>query len=50
MVTKIDSEQQQRDVDDLRRLWDRDFWPEMYAEADLWDDAIRDFNEMVGLG
>jgi cysteine synthase len=43
-------EQQQRDVNELRRLWDRDFWPEMYAEADLWDDAIRNFNEMVGLG
>ena len=43
-------EQQQRDVNDLRRLWDRDFWPEMYAEAELWDEAIGRFNEMVGLG
>ncbi len=41
-------EQQQRDVDDLRRLWDRDFWPEMYAEAEAWDEAISAFNEMAG--
>ena len=42
-------EQQQRDVDDLRRLWDRDFWPEMFAEAEGWDARIREFNELVGL-
>ncbi len=42
-------EQQQRDVDDLRRLWDRDFWPEMFAEAEAWDERIVEFNEMVGL-
>ncbi|MBU1675380.1 pyridoxal-5-phosphate-dependent protein subunit beta, partial [bacterium] len=42
-------EQQQRDVDDLRRLWDRDFWPEMFAEAEGWDERIREFNGMVGL-
>jgi len=42
-------EQQQRDVDDLRRLWDRDFWPEMFAEAEGWDERIRAFNEMTGL-
>ncbi len=40
-------EQQQRDVADLRRLWDLDFWPEMFAEADAWDDGIRAFNELV---
>jgi hypothetical protein len=34
-------------VADLRRLWDRDFWPEMFAEADAWDDGIRAFNELV---
>jgi len=39
-------EQQQRDVDDLRRLWDRDFWPEMFAEAEGWDARIREFNEL----
>ncbi len=42
-------EQQQRDVDDLRRLWDRDFWPEMFAEAEGWDARITEFNERVGL-
>ncbi len=42
-------EQQQKDVDDLRRLWDPDFWPEMFAEAEQWDALIRAFNERVGL-
>ncbi len=42
-------EQQAKDVEDLRRLWDRDFWPPMFAEADLWDERIREFNDMVGL-
>ena len=42
-------EQQQRDADDLRRLWDRDFWPEMFAEAEAWDARIGEFNERVGL-
>ena len=42
-------EQQERDVDDLRRLWDRDFWPEMFAEAEGWDARITEFNERTGL-
>jgi len=42
-------EQQQKDVEDLRRLWDPDFWPEMFAEALLWDERIREFNDLVGL-
>lgn len=42
-------EQQQRDVNDLRRLWDADFWAETYAQADEWDRRIGEFNRMVGL-
>lgn len=41
-------EQQQRDVNDLRRLWDLDFWTETFAEADQWDRWIADFNREVG--
>lgn len=40
-------EQQQRDVEELRELWDRDFWPEMYAGAMEWDAAIEKFNADV---
>ncbi len=37
-------EQQQRDVDDLRRLWDPDFWSETFAQVDEWDRMIEQFN------
>lgn len=42
-------EQQQRSSDDLRRLWDPDFWIETFAQAAEWDAAIEDFNRRVGL-
>ena len=37
-------EQQQKDVDDLRRLWDPDFWTETFAQAEEWDRQIEAFN------
>ncbi|MCA9292283.1 MAG: pyridoxal-phosphate dependent enzyme [Phycisphaerales bacterium] len=40
-------EQQQRDVDDLRRLWDPNFWTQMYAQVDDWDQHIETFNARV---
>ncbi len=42
-------EQQQRDVDELRRLWDPDFWVEVFAQAEAWDEQIRAFNERSGV-
>ena len=42
-------EQQQRDVDELRRLWDLDFWTETFAQANQWDRMIEAFNQEVGL-
>jgi len=42
-------EQQQRDVDDLRRLWDPDFWTETFAQATEWDRQIRAFNQRTGV-
>jgi cysteine synthase A len=42
-------EQQQRDVNDLRRLWDPDFWTETFAAAAEWDRRIEEFNQIVGL-
>ncbi len=42
-------EQQQRDVNDLRRLWDPDFWVEQFAQVGEWDSQIQQFNARVGL-
>jgi cysteine synthase len=42
-------EQQQRDVEELRRLWEPDFWVETFAAVDEWDRLIEQFNERVGL-
>jgi cysteine synthase A len=38
-------EQQQRDIDDLRRLWDPDFWVETFNQVDEWDELINAFNK-----
>jgi cysteine synthase A len=43
-------EQQGRTVEDLQRLWDPAFWTEVYASGESWDERIREFNELVGLG
>ncbi len=43
-------EQQQRSVEDLRRLWDPDFWSETFSVVDAWDKQIEAFNNEVGLG
>ena len=42
-------EQQQREIDDLRRLWDPDFWTETFAQVNEWDRLIEQFNERTGL-
>jgi len=42
-------EQQGRSVAELRQLWDRDFWTEMFDVADIWDQRITEFNERIGL-
>ncbi|MHB8079159.1 MAG: pyridoxal-phosphate dependent enzyme [Candidatus Krumholzibacteriia bacterium] len=43
-------EQQGRTVEDLRRLWDPDFWVETYAVAAEWDRQIDAFNALVAAG
>ncbi len=40
-------EQQQRDVEDLRMLWDPEFWTQTYAQASEWDRDIEAFNARV---
>lgn len=42
-------EQQQRDVEELNRLWDPDFWVETFAQAESWDRMIDEFNQRTGL-
>ncbi|MBP7830550.1 MAG: pyridoxal-phosphate dependent enzyme [Kiritimatiellae bacterium] len=44
-------EQQGRDSDELRRLWDDDFWKELFAQAqvDEWDRLITEFNDATGV-
>ena len=42
-------EQQGRTVAELRQLWDRDFWTEVFDTAGDWDRRINEFNAQVGL-
>ena len=42
-------EQQGRDVEELRQLWDPDFWVETFDQVDEWDKLIEQFNHMTGL-
>ncbi|MBK9777415.1 MAG: pyridoxal-phosphate dependent enzyme [bacterium] len=42
-------EQQGRTVEELRRLWDPDFWTETFDVVDAWDRRIDEFNALVGL-
>jgi cysteine synthase len=44
-------EQQGKDPDELRVLWDQDFWDEVFSQeqVDEWDRLIRQFNEATGL-
>jgi cysteine synthase A len=42
-------EQQGKTVEELRRLWDPDFWVEVFEVAESWDRRIREFNAIVGL-
>ncbi len=40
-------EQQQKDINDLRRLWDPDFWTETFGQVEEWDREIEAFNRRV---
>lgn len=44
-------EQQGRSSDELRQLWDEDFWSEVFSQevVDEWDRLIDAFNEAAGL-
>jgi cysteine synthase len=40
-------EQQQRSADELRRLWEPEFWEETFAQVEQWDRMIEEFNRQV---
>ena len=42
-------EQQGRTADELRQLWDPDFWAGVFAQAPQWDRLIEAFNAQTGL-
>ena len=43
-------EQQGKEVEDLRRLWDDRFiWPEIFLQPARWDELISEFNDRTGL-
>ena len=43
-------EQQKKDVEDLRSLWqDRNLWDRVFAQPEIWDELINDFNDRTGL-
>ena len=45
-------EQQGRTSEELRALWDEDFWSEVFSQevVEEWDELINDFNRETGLG
>jgi cysteine synthase len=42
-------EQQGRTADELRELWNPDFWDRMFSQVDEWDEQIEAFNERSGV-
>ena len=42
-------EQQQRDAEELRELWEPEFWEGLWGQVKEWDRLIGEFNERVGL-
>jgi cysteine synthase len=42
-------EQQGRTADELRELWDPDFWDRTFAQAVEWDREIEAFNQKTGV-
>ncbi|MCG2711210.1 MAG: pyridoxal-phosphate dependent enzyme [Elusimicrobia bacterium] len=42
-------EQQEKNSDDLKKMWHPEFWDEKFSNIDEWDKRIEDFNERVGL-
>jgi cysteine synthase len=42
-------EQQGRSAEELRELWDPDFWAAVHGQVEAWDRLIREFNARTGV-
>lgn len=42
-------EQQGRSAEELRELWQPEFWEQTFAQVDEWDKQIESFNEQTGV-
>jgi hypothetical protein len=42
-------EQQGRTADELRELWEPEFWERTFAQVERWDEQIELFNERTGV-
>jgi cysteine synthase len=42
-------EQQGRTADELRELWNPDFWRQQFGQVDEWDQQITEFNSRTGV-
>ena len=42
-------EQQGRTAEELRELWQPEFWDRTFAQAEEWDEQIKSFNERTGV-
>jgi cysteine synthase len=42
-------EQQGRTTEELRELWQPEFWEHTFAQADEWDEQIKAFNDRTGV-
>jgi hypothetical protein len=42
-------EQQGRTADELRELWEPEFWERTFAQVEEWDKQIESFNERTGV-
>jgi cysteine synthase A len=42
-------EQQGRTAEELRELWQPEFWAQTFGQVDRWDEQIREFNRRTGV-
>jgi hypothetical protein len=42
-------EQQGRTAEELRELWEPDFWVKTFKQVESWDEQIREFNRRTGV-
>jgi len=41
-------EQQAKPIDEINQLWyDREIWPKLFHQVDIWDEMIKEFNDEI---